>query len=418
MKKNFLLLFLLIFTFKGFAASILIPMDEDQKNHLKAYGLTYWVLKNQQEVNWLLNYRGGSFLTNYNTTIEKELKIRGISYEVIADAKVTAIFTEISNPEVNMDIVKLEKTPKIAVYTPKSKLPWDDAVTMVLTYAEIPYDVIYDEEVLNGKLPEYDWLHLHHEDFTGQYGRFWANYRMASWYRDDVQQQESTAKKMGFTKVSQMKLAVASKIRDFCSGGGFLFAMCSGTDSFDIALAAAGTDICESMFDGDPADPQAQQKLKFDNTFAFHNFLLDLNPSNYEFSNIDATSFRNIERTRDFFTLFDFSAKWDVVPAMLTQNHEKVIKGFMGQTTAFNNKTIKPDVLVMGELKAANEARYIHGQFGKGQWTFYAGHDPEDYQHIVGDPPTDLNLYPNSPGYRLILNNILFPAAKKKKQKT
>ncbi|KHJ38973.1 hypothetical protein PBAC_08380 [Pedobacter glucosidilyticus] len=418
MKKNFLLLLLLIFTFKSFAASILIPMDEDQKNHLKAYGLTYWILKNQQEVNWLLNYRGGSFLTNYNTSIEKELKIRGISYEVIADAKVTAIFTEISNPEVNMDIVKLEKTPKIAVYTPKSKLPWDDAVTMVLTYAEIPYDIIYDEEVLNGKLPEYDWLHLHHEDFTGQYGRFWANYRMATWYRDDVQQQETTAKKMGFKKVSQMKLAVATKIRDFCSGGGFLFAMCSGTDSYDIALAAAGTDICESMFDGDPADPQAQQKLNFNNTFAFQNFLLDLNPSNYEFSNIDATSFRNIERTRDFFTLFDFSAKWDVVPAMLTQNHEKVIKGFMGQTTSFNNKTIKPDVLVMGELKAANEARYIHGQFGKGQWTFYGGHDPEDYQHIVGDPPTDLNLYPNSPGYRLILNNILFPAAKKKKQKT
>lgn len=418
MKKNFLLLLLLVFTLKSFAASILIPMDEGQKNHLKAYGLTYWILKNQQEVNWLLNYRGGSFLTNYQTSIEKELKIRGISYEVIADAKVTAIFAEISNAEVNMDIVKLEKTPKIAVYTPKSKLPWDDAVTMVLTYAEIPYDIIYDEEVLNGKLPEYDWLHLHHEDFTGQYGRFWANYRMASWYRDDVQQQETTAKKMGFKKVSQMKLAVATKIRDFCSGGGFLFAMCSGTDSFDIALAAAGTDICESMFDGDPADPQAQQKLNFNNTFAFHNFLLDLNPSNYEFSNIDATSFRNVERTRDFFTLFDFSAKWDVVPAMLTQNHEKVIKGFMGQTTSFNNKTIKPDVLVMGELKAADEARYIHGQFGKGQWTFYGGHDPEDYQHIVGDPPTDLNLYPNSPGYRLILNNILFPAAKKKKQKT
>jgi hypothetical protein len=418
MKKTIFLLLLFFSTFKSFAASILIPMDEDQKNHLKAYGLTYWVLKNQQEVNWLLNYRGGSFLTTYNTSVEKELKIRGISYEVIADAKVTAIFTEISNPEVNMDIVKLEKTPKIAVYTPKSKLPWDDAVTMVLTYAEIPYDIIYDEEVLNGKLPEYDWLHLHHEDFTGQYGRFWANYRMASWYRDDVQQQETTAKKMGFKKVSQMKLAVATKIRDFCSGGGFLFAMCSGTDSYDIALAAAGTDICESMFDGDPSDPQAQQKLNFNNTFAFHNFLLDLNPSNYEFSNIDATSFRNVERTRDFFILFDFSAKWDVVPAMLTQNHEKVIKGFMGQTTSFNNKTIKPDVLVMGELKAANEARYIHGQFGKGQWTFYGGHDPEDYQHIVGDPPTDLNLYPNSPGYRLILNNILFPAAKKKKQKT
>lgn len=393
-------------------------MDESQRNHLKAYGLAYYTLKNGLEVDWLLNYRGGSFLILYNQQIETELKIRGISYDVIADAKVNAILTEISQPEVNMDIVKLEKAPKIAVYSPKSKLPWDDAVTMVLTYAEIPYDVIYDEEVIGGKLPEYDWLHLHHEDFTGQYGRFWANYRGASWYQEDVKNQEAMAKKLGFSKVSLMKLAVAQKIRDFCGGGGFLFAMCSGTDSFDIALAATGVDICEQMFDGDGADPQAQSKLDYAKSFAFQNFKLETNPMNYEFSDIDVTQSRQVDRTRDYFTLFDFSAKWDIVPTMLTQNHEKVIKGFMGQTTAFKSSLIKPDVLVMGELKSAGEARYIHGEYGKGQWTFYGGHDPEDYQHMVGDPPTDLSLYPNSPGYRLILNNVLFPAAKKKKQKT
>lgn len=418
MKKIIFCILLLFIAFKGFTASILIKMDEQQKNHLKAYGIAFWTLKKGLEVDWLLNYHGGSFLINYNLEIENELKIRGVSYGVIPDAKVTAILTEISNPEVNMDIVKLEKVPKIAVYSPKNKLPWDDAVTMVLTYAEIPYDIIYDEDVIGGKLPLYDWLHLHHEDFTGQYGRFWANYRANGWYQDDVRLQEATAKKLGFSKVSQMKLGVAQRIRDFCGGGGFLFAMCSGTDSYDIALAAAGIDICENMFDGDGIDPNAQSKLNFGNTFAFQNFKLDLNPLNYEFSDIDVTNGRLIDRTRDFFTLFDFSAKWDVVPTMLTQNHDKVVKGFMGQTTAFRKSLLKPDVLVMGELKSNNEARYIHGQFGKGQWTFYSGHDPEDYQHLVGDPPTDLNLYPNSAGYRLILNNILFPAAKKKKQKT
>ncbi|WP_017258141.1 hypothetical protein [Pedobacter arcticus] len=393
-------------------------MDEEQRNHLKAYGIAFYTLKNNLEVDWLLNYKGGSFLIAYNQKIESELKIRGVSYDVLPDAKVNAILTQISQAEVNMDIVKLEKAPKIAVYSPKSKLPWDDAVTLVLTYAEIPYDVVYDEEVISGKLPEYDWLHLHHEDFTGQYGRFWANYRNASWYQEDVRNQEAMAKKLGFNKVSLMKLAVAQKMRDFCAGGGFLFAMCSGTDSFDIALTAAGIDICERMFDGDAADPQAQSKLDYTKSFAFQNFKLDLNPMNYEFSDIDVTQTRQVDRTRDYFTLFDFSAKWDVVPTMLTQNHEKVIKGFMGQTTAFASPLLKPDVLVMGELKSASEARYIHGQYGKGQWTFYGGHDPEDYQHLVGDPPTDLSLYPNSPGYRLILNNILFPAAKKKKQKT
>lgn len=393
-------------------------MDEDQKNHLKAYGIAYWTLKNGLEAEWLLNYRGGSFLMKYAQQLENECKVRGVSYEVIADAKVTSILNEISDPSVNMDLVKLEKAPKIAVYSPKSKLPWDDAVTLVLTYAEIPYEVIYDEEVLKGDLPKYDWLHMHHEDFTGQYGRFWSAYRTYSWYIDDVKQQEAMAKKLGFEKVSQMKLGVAKRIKEFCAGGGFLFAMCSGTDSFDIALAAEGVDICESMFDGDGADPNAQSKLDFTKTFAFQNFKLDLNPYNYEFSSIDVTQSRQLERSNDFFTLFDFSAKWDVVPTMLTQNHDKVVKGFMGQTTAFRKDQLKPDVLVMGETKVANEARYIHGQLGKGQFTFYGGHDPEDYQHAVGDPPTDLNLHPNSTGYRLILNNVLFPAAKKKKQKT
>jgi len=408
----------LLLPFLGGAASILIPMDEEQKDHLKSYGIAFWTLKNGEEVDWLLNYRGGSFMLKYNQVVENECKIRGVSYEVLPDAKVNEIITEVSDPSVNMDVVKLEKAPKIAVYTPKNKLPWDDAVTLVLKYAEIPYDVVYDEEVIRGDLPKYDWLHLHHEDFTGQYSKFYGSFRYAQWYNDDQKFQEATAHKLGFKKVSQMKLAVAEKIRDFCSGGGFLFAMCSGTDTFDIALAAQNTDICESMFDGDAADPDAQSKLDYSQTFAFKNFNLDMNPMSHQFSNIDVTSTRQVERDKDFFTLFDFSAKWDVVPSMLTQNHEKVIKGFMGLTTAFNEKLIKPGVTIMGEMKTAGEARYIHGEYGKGQWTFYGGHDPEDYQHVVGDPPTDLKLHPNSPGYRLILNNVLFPAAKKKKQKT
>jgi hypothetical protein len=409
---------LLLLSAAGRAASILIPMDEVQKDHLKSYGIAFWVLKNNQEVDWLLNYRGGSFMMVYSKAIEDECKVRGVSFEVLADAKVNAILNEISDPSVNMDMVKLEKAPKMAVYSPKNKLPWDDAVTLVLKYAEIPYDVVYDEEVIRGDLPKYDWLHLHHEDFTGQYSKFYGAFRYAPWYVDDVKGQEALAHKLGFKKVSQMKLAVARHIRDFCAGGGFLFAMCSGTDTFDIALAAANTDICESMFDGDPSDPQAQSKLDFTQTFAFKNFTLDQNPISHSFSNIDVTPTRQVDRTNDFFTLFDFSAKWDVVPSMLTQDHDKVIKGFMGLTTAFNKNMLKPGITVMGEMKTANEARYIHGEYGKGQWTFYGGHDPEDYQHAVGDPPTDLKLHPNSPGYRLILNNVLFPAAKKKKQKT
>ncbi|WP_439649231.1 asparagine synthetase B [Hufsiella ginkgonis] len=417
--KRILIGLLLLLSAVSKGASILIPMDEAQKNHLKAYGIAFWTLQNGLETDWLLNYRGGSFMTKYAQAIENECKIRGVSYTVITDVQVNGILNEIVDPQVNMDLVKLEKAPKIAVYSPKNKLPWDDAVTLVLNYAEIPYDLIYDDDVLKGDLSKYDWLHLHHEDFTGQYGRFWSVYRNVAWYIEDVRIQEAAAKKNGFKKVSEMKLAVAKGIRDFCSNGGFLFAMCSGTDSFDIALAADGVDICESMFDGDGADPNAQSKLDYGKTFAFKDFKLNFDPYEYEFSNIDVTGrTRTLDQSNDFFTLFDFSAKWDAVPTMLTQNHDKVIKGFMGQTTAFRKSLVKPDVLVMGENKAAGEARYIHGEYGKGQFTFYGGHDPEDYQHMVNDPPTDLNLHPNSPGYRLILNNVLFPAAKKKKQKT
>lgn len=394
-------------------------MDEIQSNHLKSYGIAYWVLQNEVEVYWLLNYRGGSFMIKNYQSIEDECIIRGVSYEIIADAKANLILREIADPEVNQESVKLEKVPKVAVYSPKNKLPWDDAVTLVMTYAEIPYTVIYDEEVIRGDLPKYDWLHLHHEDFTGQFGKFYGRYRNAPWYQEQVQDMNALAGSLGFDKVSKLKLQVVENIREFVAGGGFLFTMCSGTDSYDIAISAHNTDICEAMFDGDPMDPNAQSKLDFSRTFAFKDFQLEKSPLVYEFSNIDATSIHSkIPQTQDFFTLFEFSAKWDIVPTMLTQNHQLVIKSFMGQTTAFNKRFIKSDVLILGESKAYNTARYIHGNFGQGHWTFYSGHDPEDYQHLVGDPPTDLNLFPNSPGYRLILNNVLFPAAKKKKQKT
>ncbi len=419
MKKYLFLLFIACFSIhQVHAAYILIPMDDTQKNHLKAYGIAYWILQNNVEVDWLLNYRGGSFMFKQLAPLEKECVIRGISYSVIADGQAAGIINEISPAEVNMDVVKLEKAPKIAVYSPKNKLPWDDAVTLVLTYAEIPYDVVYDEEVVLGKLPLYDWLHLHHEDFTGQYGRFYAMYHTAAWYQEQVRSDEAMAHGLGFSKVSEMKLAVAQKIRDFTAGGGFLFAMCSGTDSYDIALAAEGLDVCDKIYDGDGTSPDYNSKLDYSKCFAFRNFKLITNPLEYEFSNIDVTNSRKVPRNEDVFTLFEFSAKWDPVPTMLCQNHEQVIKAFMGQSTAFKKSLVKPEVLIMGENKAADEARYIHGEFGKGTWTFYGGHDPEDYQHMVGDPPTDLALHPNSPGYRLILNNVLFPAAKKKKQKT
>ena len=394
-------------------------MDESQTNHMKAYGIAYWILQNKIPMEWLLNYRGGSFLVDNFPDISKECGIRGVSYQVIADAQAVGIISDIAAPDVNMDVVKLHKAPKIAVYSPKNKQPWDDAVTLALTYAEIPYDVIYDEEVMDGKLATYDWLHLHHEDFTGQYGKFWARYRNAAWYIENQKEAENTAAALGFAKVSQLKLAVAKNIRAFVLGGGYLFAMCSAPDSFDVALAAEGVDICETMFDGDPADPQAQEKLNFDNCMAFTNFRISQNPQEYEISNIDVDPIkRGIQQKNDLFTLFEFSAKWDPVPTMLCQNHESVVRGFMGQTTAFNRNTLKANVLILGESKGLGETRYIHGEFGKGTWTFYGGHDPEDYRHMVGDPPTDLNIHPNSSGYRLILNNVLFPAAKKKKRKT
>jgi len=418
MKKILLIFISILFVIQVKAAYILIPMDESQSNILKAYGLAYWTLEQDVEVYWLLNYKGGSFMIKHHEAIERECVIRNVGYTVIADARSTAILTEIADPGVNMDAVKLNKAPKIAVYSPKNKQPWDDAVTLALTYAEIPYDVIYDKEVLEGMLPLYDWLHLHHEDFTGQYGKFWRAYKDVAWYRENQQEAEETARELGFNKVSQCKLAVVKKIRDFVAGGGYMFAMCSAPDSFDVALAADGLDICDVMFDGDPIGPGVQDKLNYDNCLAFTNFTISTNPYEYEISSIDMTEKRKITQAVDYFTLFEFSAKWDPVPTMLCQNNVQIIHGFMGQTTSFNRDNLKPEVLIMGETKASNEVRYIHGEYGQGTWTFLGGHDPEDYQHRVGDPPTDLNLHPNSAGYRLILNNVLFPAAKKKKQKT
>ena len=392
--------------------------SEGQKNHLKAYGITYWVLNKQQNVKWLLNYRGGSFLIPFIDSVEKECLIRGVSYEVISSEKAESILKEIQSPSKNMDAVTLEKAPKIAVYSPNGNQPWDDAVTMVLTYAEIPYETIYDTEVLNDALLLYDWLHLHHEDFTGQYGKFYRAYRNAAWYIEQQQAAEVLASSLGYIKVSDQKLAVAKKIREYVLGGGFMFAMCSATDSFDIALAAQELDICEPMFDGDGTSPNYQSQLDYSKTFAFRDFIIERDPKVYEFSSIDMTQKRQISKELDYFTLMEYSAKWDPIPSMLNQNHTVLVKGFMGQTTSYSRDLVKSNVLVMGENKSNGEARYIHGIKGQGFFTFYGGHDPEDYTHRVGDPKTELDLHPTSPGYRLILNNVLFPAARKKKQKT
>ena len=398
---------------------VLLPMDEShQSNHLKAYGITYWSLQQQVKVKWLLNYRGGSFLLPDSDKLKKECKIRGVSFEILSDSETKQILSQINSPSENMEAVVLEKAPKVAVYSPDGKQPWDDAVTLVLTFAEIPYETVYDKQVLGDELIVYDWLHLHHEDFTGQYGKFYKNYRSAAWYINEKRRQEELATNLGFDKVSQEKLAVAKKIRDYVVGGGFMFAMCSATESFDIALSAEGVDICEPMFDGDPSEPNYQAKINFKRTFAFKNFELE-RTLKYDFSNIDMTQRRReVRRELDYFSLKDYSAKWDPIPTMLCQNHTSLVKGFMGQTTSFDHKMVKSNVLILGQNKVNNEARYIHGIKGKGFFTFYGGHDPEDYQHHVGDPKTELELHPNSPGYRLILNNLLFPAAKKKKQKT
>lgn len=417
--KKIAVFVVVLFSYSVKASFILLPMDEtSQQNHLKAYGITYWCLDKKYKASWLLNYRGGSFLLPDATEIRKECQIRGVSFEILSDAEEQSILNEIASPSQNMENVILEKAPKIAVYTPKGKQPWDDAVTLVLTYAEIPFTAIYDEEVLSDQLVLYDWLHLHHEDFTGQYGKFYGSYRNAPWYIEQKKEAENLATKLGFSKVSQEKGAVAKKIRDFVIGGGFMFAMCSATDSFDIALAADGVDICESMFDGDPSESNYQSKLNYNNSFAFKNFVLERRPERYEFSDIDMTEKRFVPMEKDYFTLMEFSAKWDPIPSMLCQNHTQLIKGFMGQTTAFDADLIKSGVLNLGICELNGEVRYIHGQKGKGMFSFYGGHDPEDYQHKVGDAPIVLDLHPNSPGYRLILNNVLFPAARKKKQKT
>ncbi len=401
------------------AAYILIPMDETQSNHLKAYGISYWILTKEVSVDWMLNYKGGAFMVKYLQVFENECIIRGVSYNVISDAEANGLLNLIASPSSNMDVMKLEKYPKIAVYSPKSKQPWDDAVTLVLTYAEIPYDVIFDDEIMENDLPKYDWLHLHHEDFTGQYGKFYRAYHHFPWYQQQQREYEASAKKHGFSKVSHLKLAIVKNIKSYVASGGFLFAMCSATDTYDIALAADGVDIIESIYDGDPADPRGQSKLDFSRTMAFENFTIERDAMRYEYSNIDnQANERGLVENNDFFTLFEFSAKWDPIPTMLTQNHQQIIHGFMGQTTGFKKDLVKGDVIVMGQTPSISEAKYIHGVLGRGFWTFYGGHDPEDYQHFVNEPPTDLNLHPNSAGYRLILNNILFPAAKKKKQKT
>ncbi len=418
-RKIFYIAALLLVQWQAKAAKLFIPMDaESQTGHLKAYGVAYAALKNGQEVDWLLNYKGGSFAMDQTESMERLCKLRGVSYDVMSDAQYVGIVSKIADPDFNGDIIKLEKLPKIAVYTPPGKQPWDDAVTLVLTYAEIPYDKIYDNEVLDDKLHDYDWLHLHHEDFTGQYGKFWVSFRNTTWYQEDVRNNEALAKERGYKKVSQLKLAVSKKIRDFVAGGGYLFAMCSATDSYDITLAAENTDICDIPFDGDPVAPNAQQQLDFTKSFAFKGFSLMTSPYQYEFSDIDNTQYRRVPQEMDYFSLFTFSAKFDPVPTMLCQNHTTTIKGFMGQTTSFRKEVLKTNVLVMGDYKPKNEARYIHGEFGKGTWTFYGGHDPEDYEHQIGDPPTEMALHPSSPGYRLILNNVLFPAARKKPRKT
>ena len=398
---------------------VLIPMDATQTDHLKAYGIIFNHISDGFPAKWLLNYRGGSFMAVVDNDIVRKARLRNVQIQLISSSEALSIISTVESEGSNTSVVNLEKAPKIAVYTPDQALPWDDAVTLALTYAEVEYDKVWDIEVLEGKLQEYDWLHLHHEDFTGQYGKFWARYRSTPWYITQVRQMEAMAKELGFSKVSDQKKQVALEIKKYVGNGGFLFAMCSGTDTFDIALASQGIDIAASQFDGDPVDPNAKENLDYSQTFAFKDFEISLDPYEYEHADIDVpVAIREIDESLDFFTLFEFSAKWDPVPTMLTQNHVSSVRGFYGQTTAFRSEKVKSSVVVLAESPGRNQVKYLHGNYGNGTFTFYAGHDPEDYTHHVNDPPTDLALHPNSPGYRLILNNILFPAAKKKKRKT
>jgi hypothetical protein len=417
--RRILLLLMLTLPQVALADRLLVPMDISQTDHLRAYGLAVWVLERGSPVEWLLNYRAGSFMMEPHAAILQEAQIRGIAVLRISEAQAATIYAEIDGA--NMEVVRLEKSPRIAVYTPPNSQPWDDAVTMALEYAQIDYDRLWDEEVLAGKLADYDWLHLHHEDFTGQFGKFYGSFSGEAWYREQQRFYELEAARLGFAKVSDLKKTVARAIREYVAQGGFLFAMCSATDTFDIALAAGAVDICHQIFDGDGADPRAQSKLDFSLTMAFENFTLETNPLVYEFSDIDTTP-RDARQIRtaeaEYFTLFEFSAKYDPVPTMLTQCHTNIVDGFLGQTTGFRRQLIRDSVVIMGENEGSDEVKYIHGQVGKGTYTFYGGHDPEDHKHMVHDPATNLALFPNSPGYRLILNNILFPAAKKKEQKT
>ena len=397
---------------------ILIPMDLAQTDHLKAYGITFNALVDGLKADWLLNYRGGSFMIDYSEKVVSQCLLKDVLFQQISLNQASQIYAEVQSEDNNMDVVRLEKAPRIAVYVPPGFQPWDDAVTLALEYADVKYDKIWNDEILRGDLSKYDWLHLHHEDFTGQYGKFYGSFSNAQWYIDQQINYENDAKKNGYKKVSEMMKAVARTIKNFVGQGGFLFAMCSATDSYDIALAAENDDICAPVFDGDAVDPDAQSKLDFSKTLAFQNFKIDTNPYVYEYSDIDIQPVEIGPEQNDYFTLFDFSAKYDPVPTMLTQDHVNVIKGFMGQTTMFRKSLIKSSVIILAERQGTDQVKYIHGNYGRGTFTFYGGHDPEDYQHAVGDPPTDLSLHKNSPGYRLILNNILFPAATKKKQKT
>jgi hypothetical protein len=418
MLKKFILLLFLATNIICAQSKILIYMDLKQTDHLRAYGITYSALTEGIKADWLLNYRGGSFMLDYSNKIATQCRVEGVAFDLLSATDAAQIYSIVQGNDKNMDVVRLEKAPKIAVFVPPGFQPWDDAVTMVLEYAKIPYTKIWNDEILRGDLPKYDWLHLHHEDFTGQYGKFYASFSNAQWYIDQQMEYEQDAKKNGFKKVSNMMKAVAEDIKNYVGDGGFLFAMCSATDSYDIALAAHNVDICDKMYDGDPPDPDAQAKLDFSNTLAFTNFKLEMNPYVYEYSSIDVQPAEIGSPQNDYFTLFDFSAKYDPVPTMLTQDHVNVIHGFMGQTTMFHQEQIKKTVTILAKRDGTDQVKYIYGTFGRGFFAFYGGHDPEDYQHLVGDPPTDLSLYKNSPGYRLILNNVLFPAAKKKKQKT
>lgn len=416
MKKT-IFFFIILILIQSLTAELLIPMDQTQSNHLKAYGVAFKSVKDASNVKWLLNYRGGSFIIKDSPGYRSECNIRGVSFEVISAQDIMTINDEMNAN--NMEVITLEKEPKIAIYTPPNANPWDDAVTLALTYADIDYDKIWDEEVLQGKLKDYDWIHLHHEDFTGQYGKFYGSYRNAPWYIEEVRTNEQMASRLGYKKVWQMKHEVANKIREFVTNGGFLFAMCGAIDTIDIAIAAYMVDICDPVFDGDGIDPNYKNKLDFSRTFAFENFDIITNPYVYEFSSIDASDYAQLRGADgDYFQLFDFSAKYDPVPTMLIQNHINGVNGFLGQTTSFKKQYLKKNVIILGETPGAEEVKYIHGNFGKGTFTFYGGHDPEDYQHKIGDPETVLDLHKNSPGYRLILNNVLFPAAEKKKLKT